>query len=367
MKKKNLIFFLSEFVKGGAANSILSLCRHLDKSKFNIFILSLHKFEYRNEFRKLAKVYIISSQKTIFAQKKIKKITDEISKNNLNTIFISNLFHANVLTAIFQKKRKNLKFIYTERTTLSELFTYFSFWDFVKKTIIKVLIKFFYKKADLIVANSKKVSVDIARYSKCRSTYIYPGSFKRFNKKHFKNYSKKRQNIIWIGRLAHEKGAEILIDCLKTINKKEYSLKILGDGPLKERIKQKIKKNNLSNNIKILGYKKDITNYLKNSDLLINTSYFEGFPNVVVEALSYSVPVICSQSNGGINEILLNGKLGDVYDQNKPGDLRRKIKNFIKNPNTLNIKVSKAHKNLKRFGRVHSAKNYERVFNSIKF
>ena len=61
------------------------------------------------------------------------------------------------------------------------------------------------------------------------------------------------------------------------------------------------------------------------SDLLINTSYFEGFPNVVIEALNYKVPVICSRSGGGIFEILKNGKYGDLYEK---GNIDSLQKNF---------------------------------------
>jgi glycosyltransferase involved in cell wall biosynthesis len=367
MKKINLIFFLPEFIRGGAANSILSLCKNLKKNKFNIHIISLEKFEYNQEFKKIAIVYKIPVKKTLFAQNYIQKIIHKVCSNNLNTIFISNLFHANVLTAIFQKKRKNLKFVFTERTTLSELFIYFSIWDFIKKTIIKILIKFFYNQSDLIIANSKKVANDLERYSNCKSTYIYPGTFNKFYKKKYINYYKKKQNIIWIGRIAKEKGVESLIDVFKKIDKKKYNLKILGEGPLKNRIISKIKKSNLKGNIKVLGFKKNTAIYLKKSDLLINTSFFEGFPNVVIEALSNSVPVICSQSEGGINEILLNGKLGDIYNQNKSNDLYLKIVNFLKNPKILNVKASKAYKNLKRFDKKYSAKKYEKIFYSIKF
>ena len=44
MKKKKLIFFLPEFVKGGAANSIYSLCRNINKKKYQIFIICLKNF-----------------------------------------------------------------------------------------------------------------------------------------------------------------------------------------------------------------------------------------------------------------------------------------------------------------------------------
>ena len=108
MKKKNLIFFLPEFVKGGAGNSIFSLCKNLNKKNFNLNILCLHKCEYKYELSSIAKVYEIKKRKTIFAQREIARIISQISKSQYKTIFISNLFHANVLIGLFQKKQNNI-------------------------------------------------------------------------------------------------------------------------------------------------------------------------------------------------------------------------------------------------------------------
>ena len=64
------------------------------------------------------------------------------------------------------------------------------------------------------------------------------------------------------------------------------------------------------------------------SNLYINSSYFEGFPNSVVEAINFGLPVISSQSYGGINEILLNGKCGTIFRNGDSVDLANKIQNF---------------------------------------
>jgi hypothetical protein len=50
--KKNLIFFLPNFSKGGAANSIIRLCEGLDKKEYNIYIISIGKNSYKNRIKK---------------------------------------------------------------------------------------------------------------------------------------------------------------------------------------------------------------------------------------------------------------------------------------------------------------------------
>ena len=360
MKKKNLIFFLPDFVCGGGGKSITSLCRNLDKKKFQITIICLNKCFYKKQLKSFCKIYEIPIKRALFAQKEISKIIKKIVDKNTDNVFISNLFYANALSAIFQKKYSNLKFIFTERTAFSELSIYFGFTDFIKKIIIKIILKLFYKRADLVIANSKKVATDIKNFSNVKTTHVYPGSFLQKIKRKRKNNNK--LNIISIGRLTEEKGFDVLIESLKDIDKTKYNLTLIGDGKEKNNLSNQINYLNLQKNVKLLGFKENVYPYLKNSDLLINPSYFEGFPNVVIEALSCGIPVICSKSHGGIYEILKNQKYGDLFENGNADDLKIKIINFLKNTKRLNNKSIQGQRDLDRFSEIQSAKKYERIF-----
>jgi len=360
MKKKNLIFFLPDFVCGGGGKSITSLCKHLDKKKFEISIICLNKCYYKNQLKNFCKIYELPIDRAIFAQKSIRRIIEKIISDKKDTIFISNLFYANALIAIFQKRYSNLKYIFTERTAFKELYIYFGFYDFLKKLIIKVILKFFYKKADLIIANSKKVAAEIKSFSNVNTSYVYPGSFTKINKRIQRK--KNKFNIISIGRLSEEKGFDVLIKAFKNIDKNKYKLFILGDGKKKNNILSLIKEYNLQKNIKLLGFKKNIYPYLKKSDLLINSSYFEGFPNVVIEAMSCGIPVICSKSHGGIFEILKNQSYGDLFENENINKLENKILKFLNKPSKLINKSLKGQQDLDRFSDKKSAKKYEKIF-----
>ena len=83
--------------------------------------------------------------------------------------------------------------------------------------------------------------------------------------------------------------------------------------------------------------------------MYVNSSYFEGFPNSVVEAINFGLPIISSQSYGGINEILLNGKCGTIFKNGDSVDLANKIQNFYNNPKKFFLKTKLAKRNIKRF------------------
>ena len=89
------------------------------------------------------------------------------------------------------------------------------------------------------------------------------------------------------------------------------NIALIGCGAYGFPLASSIKK--LGKKVKLIGFKKNPYDYLMKADLYINSSYFEGFPNSVVEAAHIGLPIIASQSHGGINEILSGGKGGTIY------------------------------------------------------
>ena len=74
---------------------------------------------------------------------------------------------------------------------------------------------------------------------------------------------------------------------------------------------------------------------MKRSNLLILTSVYEGFPNVLVESLTIGTPVISTNANAGASEILLNGKGGDLIKIGDYRNLAKKILNHFSSPKIL--------------------------------
>ena len=101
--KIHTIFFLSEFVLGGAGNSIYKLCKNLPKKNYQISIICVKKCYYKKLFKKEGiDVYEINAKRALFAFFKIKKLLSKIiSKNYKSNIFLSNINYSNVLTILF--------------------------------------------------------------------------------------------------------------------------------------------------------------------------------------------------------------------------------------------------------------------------
>jgi glycosyltransferase involved in cell wall biosynthesis len=349
----------------GAGNSTFRLCKNLNKKKYKISIISLGKNSHRTNLKKIGcNVYELKSKSVLSAMFKIYPLVKKIYKNTNNkNIFISAHHHTNIFSIIFLRSLKNIKIIGIERTDISELLIFENMLTYTKNLIIYFLVKIFYKKADLIISNSKSGRKDLSQLCKTRVINISSPSYKSVVKK--KKINAKELKLIAVGRLAKEKGYKTIIKALYNLKIKNYSMKILGDGPEKKKLKKMIRNFNLEKKIKLIGFKKDTAKYYNEANLFINTSLFEGFPNAVVEAINHNTPVICSNCKGGMNEILLNGKGGDLFPVNDFEALSKKITSFYKNPRKLKNKLAIARKNIKNYSVSAHVKKYEKVFYRI--
>jgi glycosyltransferase involved in cell wall biosynthesis len=360
--KKNIYFLLPVFTYG-AGQSIKRIILKLNDTKYNKNIICLGKCQFKKELLdNKIKVYELNHNKLIFAIKDIKKILE--NKTVEEKILVSNIHYTNVLSLLFLSKVEKLKIIVTERTAIKELDIYFSLKDFLKKKIIKLLIVVLYKKASAIITNSTKSSDDLSKIIKKKVNTIFSPSFipSKFKKNRNKN---KIKSLIAVSRLSKEKNLLYLLKAINLIKNKKFILKIIGDGEQKKSLINFVLKNKLSKKVKFLSYKKDVKKYFLQSDLFINTSLFEGFPNAVVESLKFNIPVICSKSHGGIFDILKNNKYGFLFSLQKIENLSSLILKFLDNNKVFIKKTKNAKTNLKRFTIENCVLRYEKLFDRL--
>jgi len=363
----NLIFFLPTFSYGGAGNSVFRLCKSLDKKKYNINIISIGKCDYKKEFKAFGvKVFELRTKRvsrSIFELNSlVKKIYSiKFSKN----IFISGIHYANIASIISLRSIKNLKLILVERTDIQELKIHYSLNKFIKNILIIFLLKIFYKKADLVIANSNKAKEDLQKICKIKVEKITPPSFLSYEKIKRKKKRSKLLKVLTVGRLSWEKDIFTMIRAINEIKDEKIVLKVLGEGNERNNILNLIKKYKLQKKIFLLGHKKKIKKFYQESDLFINASYFEGFPNAIVEAINFKLPVICSDTSSGVREIILNGKGGDLFKVGDYKSLANKIFSFYKNPKPFYKRLIIARKNIKNFSIEKNVKNYESIFKKI--
>ena len=115
--------------------------------------------------------------------------------------------------------------------------------------------------------------------------------------------------LLSLGRLSEQKNQPLLIDALHTLKDKNFVCLIAGSGPLEEPLRQMVAHYGLEEKIKFLGHRSDIPNLLNVAHVLIQSSVFEGFPNVFIEAASVGLPIISTNVGSSKTLVRENGLL----------------------------------------------------------
>jgi glycosyltransferase involved in cell wall biosynthesis len=141
--------------------------------------------------------------------------------------------------------------------------------------------------------------------------------------------------ITSVGTLEPRKNQKFLLEMFAVLLKKDptYLLLLVGDGQDRAELQNFIDKNKLQNNIKLLGFRKDIESILSITDLYCHPAKMENFPISIVEALGFGLPVLASPV-GGIPEIITHGKNGFLIDTSKDkiNEYVNQIETLRKNP-----------------------------------
>ena len=164
----------------------------------------------------------------------------------------------------------------------------------------------------------------------------------------------KRYDLIFVGRLVKNKGIDLFLEAVKRLDCKAA---IIGDGPLKEKIKFKIK--NRKFKIDMYGWveaQQEVTKLLNQSKILVMVSYNEGGPRVVGEAMACGVPVLATPV-GIVPDIIKNGESGEITDW-KAEDIAEKGWTLLKNKDKYEKYRQMAIRIASQFEKKSAIKNY---------
>jgi len=129
-----------------------------------------------------------------------------------------------------------------------------------------------------------------------------------------------------VGRLSPEKGFDILIDAASQVVRLNPTVGfvLFGDGFLREKLQSQIAAHQIADHFVLAGFRTDLDRFIPHFDVLVQSSYTEGMPNVVLEACSAGVPVIAT-SVGGTPEIIEDGQGGYLIATGEPSPMANRI------------------------------------------
>ncbi|MEM3951716.1 glycosyltransferase family 4 protein [Saccharolobus sp.] len=236
-----------------------------------------------------------------------------------------------------------------------------------------ILWKLQLRLADIILIPSNQI-INLSKLT----GYIYkvrvaPTRFIRINEenKYGVDEISKRENVVgYIGRFEIEKGVEMLPKVIHlTIKTRKISdLKwiLVGDGSLRQKIENEIRRLNLLNFVQITGWVKNPEAYLTKMKLLLLPSKSEGIPNVILEAMACGTPVL-STPVGALPDIIRDGETGFLLKSNNPEHIANRIIELLSNTELLE-KVSKnAYKYVREnFSYEKTLQAWQKIFQQLR-
>lgn len=310
--KKNLSILIYSLA-GGGAERVVSILLHELKNEYNItLVLMRNKIDYdipkdtkiyfledsnpyEHGIRKLLKLPILGLKYKNFCQK---------NSIDISLAFLNRPSYISLFAKIFGN---TIPTLISERTTPSMMYRENNILSKVNKNLIASL----YPKADKILCNAEGNRIDLIHNFGIDNNKIVtlynPFDLKNIVKKSeefVSNIKFDRFTFVTAGRLDEGKNHKLMIDAFSKLKNINTQLLILGEGILRNELKKQIGTLNLKDRVFLLGFDNNPYKYFAKSDIFLFTSSYEGFPNVLVEALACGLPILSTDCKSGPREIL---------------------------------------------------------------
>jgi len=346
--KKKLLFVIISLVGGGAERVVANIITHLDKEKYDI---SLALFEKKgpnlSQIPEYVKVYDLR-KKSRYSFFKIIFNLGKLFRRVRPNIVMSFLSYTNIV-AIMAKfiSRCEFNLVTSVRTYLS-LATSNSRLGRIRY----FLYKFLFNYADSIVVPSAGVKKDLERTFNIiqrKIKIIYnPMDLEKINilkEEEIKDLRiKEKSFLLTVGRLTKQKGHPYLFRAYSKIYKEiDEKLLILGTGEDEEKLKSLVNQLGIQERVLFLGFQKNPYKFMNRASLFVLSSLWEGFPNVLLEAMACGVPVISTDCPSGPGEIITNSINGILVSSGNEKALAEAMLSLLKDEN-LRKKFSKENK-----------------------
>lgn len=337
---KRISIFIPSFETGGVENNVILYSKILIENGYKVDV-----------------VYTRANDK------KLQLINDKVNKVKIKSILNFPFVHPRVIDSLnivveyykyLKKNKENILVISFQNSIVSILLCRLLGIKVIARVanhpnivnvdgtlmtkISNFLKNYIYRYATLVITNSQITSKQIAINTKANTKTIYNPSFSNkivemsnepIDDEKFSNIKTKK--IIAVGRLVNQKNFELLIRAFKVVLESiDAHLIIIGEGEKRDKLVKQIEELNLSNKVYLAGFKINPHNYVKNSDLFVLSSLYEGLPNSLIEAIAVDTPVIATNCLSGPSEILLDGEGGDLIEVENERQLAKSmIKNLI--------------------------------------
>ncbi|MCM8805094.1 MAG: glycosyltransferase [Candidatus Omnitrophica bacterium] len=361
LEKIKICYIIGTLEVGGAEKQLYLLIKNLDKERFKPFLISLRDGRMKKDFEEITNLYLLKKKFKFDLAILLGLI--RIIKKEKPDILHTFMFTSNTWGRLVGIICKIPVIIASERSV-----------DLWKKWYHKLIDRFLLKFTDKIICNSEEVKniylkktkgdrrkflviyngIEIEEYEKIKENYRLKEEFGIKNEK----------IILTGGRLSFEKNLETFLYVAKKVKERFSYVKffIVGEGEEEERLKKLAENLNIKDSVIFTGYRNDLPELIKISDIVVLISLWEGMPNLIIEGMICKKPVICTKIGGG-KEIIKDGENGFLVDPDDEEVIKEKILFLLKNDEKCKIMGEKGYNFAKKtFSLKNMVENYQNLY-----
>lgn len=320
-QKPVLFFVIPSLMGGGAERVIINLANHFNRLNCTPVIIALNYGKAAYHIDEGVKVIYLLERTSNKLWHRIYHVLLTFFKL-LNLLLkekpvcvLSFITSANIWTGI-TCSITHTPFIVSERTSPNRTVNQFNY-------MLRQLTALLYKKAAAVVVSAKGVEDCLRQngaFKTLNNIYKIANSVPSFNPLSAQRVHH-RKFILGVGRLEHVKGFDLLITAFKNAGLADTDLIIIGEGREKERLISQAYHLGLQDRVIFPGSKNNLQDYYSQAELFVLPSRNEGYPNALVEAMSFGCPCIATDCEFGPSEIIINELNGLLVQTANVSDL----------------------------------------------
>lgn len=370
---KKILFLIHDLGQGGAEKVLVNLVNNLDRTKFDITVMSLFGGGVNEQFLKKDICYKTVYKKNIPANSRWMKLW---SPEQLHQKYVKDKYDieiaylegpaARIVSGCRDKGTKLISWIHVQQYTKEMAAKVFRNYEEAEKC---------YQKFHKIVCVSESVKEDFlslfptmkdvdVKYNTNETDEILRLKDEPVEEGIFKEGEIR---LCGVGKLMPIKGFDKLARIHKRLREEGYPVHtyVLGDGPEREKIETYIKENHLGDSFTFLGYQTNPYKYVAKCDLFVCTSTAEGFSTAATEALIVGTPVVTTPVAGMKEMLGENNEYGIVAGMSEE-TLFEKIKLLLDCSEKLEDYKKRAMERGKDFSKGRTIASVEKYFEEIE-
>ena len=339
MKQKNKITLVVSSLSGGGAEGVcINIANKFAECGWvvDLVVQNLSNESFLSRVSSKVNLVVLNVNHTRYSSI---SLLNYVRKSKINKVMVFSHELAVIFVIIRILFRLKINIISRNISILSIKIKKLEFQSFWTSNIVRPLIKHFYHKVDHVINQCQSMQDDlISLFPKLNhnSSVIYnPLS------NHIADYVKnnnltkieKKNYLLCVGRLEEVKAIHYAIEGFASIASEfpKLRLKIVGQGSLEQKLKKKAIECLVEDRVDFEGFQENIVPYYLYAKATIQTSDYEGYPNVLIESIAMNTPVVAFNCPGGTHEIIQDGLNGYLAKHQNLDDLKKKLSMILLN------------------------------------